>query len=69
MLDTEQTDTFCTEGNCSCSILRSVGIGTHAHSPELVHDFHKLHETRILGSVHSVESGCINQTLGTVEGN
>ena len=67
VLDTEQSDSLCTEADCALCILRGVGVGANTHLAELVHDVHELHETWVVGSIHSVEGGVVNQTLCTVE--
>ena len=67
MLDTEETDTLCTEADCACCVFWSISVCAYAHCTELVYDIHELHETWVVGSVHCVDCHIVYITLCTIE--
>ena len=67
MLDTEQSDTFRSETESPFCVFRSIRIGPDSELAELVHHFHELDETRVLGCVHSVDGASVDKALGSVE--
>ncbi len=68
VLGAEQADALGAEVAGHLGVLRRVGVGAHAHRPELVGHGHELLETRIFGGVHHRQGADIDMALGAVQG-
>ena len=67
VLYTEEADTLGSERESPCSVLGSVGVGTHTQSAVLVHEGHVFYETGILRCVHGLNGYVVYETLASVE--